>query len=117
MTGSGPRTQDYLEHILEAIERIQSYTRKIDLAAFLQNHLVQDGVIRNIEVIGEAANNVRKRAPEFAVLHPEVDWEAIYAMRNRIAHGYFQVDLDLVWKTLQNDLPKLEVEIRRLRLA
>lgn len=79
--------------------------------------MVQDAVIRNIEVVGEAANNIRKHAPDFAQQHAQVPWEVIYAMRNRVSHGYFRVDLDLVWKTVKIDLPELQIELRRLRLA
>ncbi len=55
--------------------------------------LIQDGVIRNIEILGETVNNIKKSAPDFADKHPEIPWVAIYAMRNRISHAYFQVDL------------------------
>lgn len=114
---SALRVQDYLDHILEAFARIQRYIDDLDGVAFLDNPLVQDAVIRNIEVIGEAANNIRRQTPEFALQHTHIPWEVIYAMRNRVAHGYFRVDLDLVWKTVTIDLPELAVEIQRLRSA
>ena len=112
---SALRVQNYLDHILEAVERIQQYTEHVDGVAFLDSSLIQDAVIRNIEVIGEAANNIRRHAPDFALQHPHVPWEAIYAMRNRVAHGYFRVDFELVWKTVTVDLPELTVAIQRLR--
>ena len=111
------RVQDYLDHILEAVERIQQYTEHLDGVAFLDNPLIQDAVIRNIEVIGEAANNIRRYAPGFALKYPHVPWEAIYAMRNRVSHGYFSVDFELVWKTVTVDLPELTIEIKKLRSA
>ena len=68
----------------------------------------------NIEVIGEAAKNVERADPVFAAEHPEIPLPVIYAMRNRISHGYFEVDLDVVWQTVQADLSALEQQIRGL---
>jgi uncharacterized protein with HEPN domain len=64
--------------------------------------------LRNIEIIGEAARNVERADPKFSAQHPDVPWAVIYAMRNRLSHGYFEVDLEIVWKTVRNDLPALE---------
>jgi uncharacterized protein with HEPN domain len=108
------RVADYLGHILEAIERIYRYTQDIDEVGFLENQMVQDAVLRNIENIGEAAKNIERTAPEFATRHAEVPWAVIYAMRNRISHGYFKVDLEIVWKMLERDLPELAEQIARL---
>ena len=69
--------------------------------------MVQDAVIRNIEIIGEAARNIERHDPEFAQKHAEIPWEDIYLMRNRVSHGYFSVDLAVVWKTVQRDIPEL----------
>lgn len=115
MTVQEPRLPEYLDHILEAIKRIRTYTEDIVESAFLEDTLVQDGVIRNIEVIGEAAKNVEQRYPEFSAKHPEVPWVLVYAMRNRVAHGYFKIDLEIVWRTIQDDLPELELQLMRLR--
>jgi uncharacterized protein with HEPN domain len=105
MTGDKQRLDDYLAHILEAIERIEHYVTDLDEMAFLNNLLVQDAVIRNFEIIGEASNNIEKRYPEFVRLHPELPLTSAYQMRNAMAHGYFKVDFELVWKTISNDLP------------
>ena len=91
-----PRLPDYLDHILEAIDRIQEYVEDIAEPEFLTNTLIQDAVIRNLEVIGEASKNIERRHPAFANQHPEIPWAIIYAMRNRMAHGYFKVDLEIV---------------------
>ncbi len=107
MTDDQPRLIDYLGHVVQAIERIASYTENMDQLAFLQMTLVQDAVIRNIEVIGEACNNIDKRFPQFAAGHPELPLSFAYRMRNVVAHGYFKVDLELVWKTISVDLPDL----------
>ena len=90
---------------LQAIERIQRYTEYIDETGFLHNDLVQDAVIRNVEIIGEAARNIARHYPEFAQKHAEIPWEDVYLMRNRVSHGYFSVAV--VWKTVQRDIPEL----------
>ncbi|SAI54550.1 Uncharacterized conserved protein [Bordetella ansorpii] len=79
--------------------------------AFLNNQLVQDAVIRNLEIIGEASNNVEKHYPDFAAVHPELPLSFAYQMRNAIAHGYFKVDFEIVWKTIHRDLPGLYSQI------
>ena len=78
------RVPDYLGHILKAIERIDRYTADMDEVAFLGSELVQDAVIRNIEIIGEASNNIQRVAPEFAAQHDEIPWLVMYTMRNRM---------------------------------
>lgn len=88
------RLADYLSHILEAIERIGRYTEDMDEVAFLKIDLVQDAVIRNFEIIGEASNNIEKHYPQFAANYPELPLASAYQMRNAVAHGYFNVDLE-----------------------
>ena len=71
-------------------------------------------MIRNIETIDEACNNIAKRFPEFADAHPELPLAIAYQMRNALAHGYFEVDLETVWRTLETDLPRLLLKVRAL---
>ena len=78
---------------------------------FLDSKLVQDAVIRNLEVIGEASRNIERVHPEFAAAHPELPLALANDMRNALAHGYFKVDLEIVWKTIQNNLPELHAQI------
>ena len=108
------RVTDYLGHMLEAMERIDRYTADMDEAAFLESELVQDAVIRNIEVIGEASNNILRTDPAFAAQHEDVPWLVMYTMRNRVAHGYDKVDLEIVWRTIARDLPGLYRQERAL---
>ena len=115
MTRTQQRLADYLAHILEAIERIGRYTDGMDEGAFLGNQLVQDAVIRNFEIIGEASNNIEKQYPEFAAAHPELPLSFAYQMRNAVAHGYFKVDFEIVWRTIRRDLPGLFVRIQLAR--
>ncbi|WP_332855755.1 HepT-like ribonuclease domain-containing protein [Duganella sp. S19_KUP01_CR8] len=80
----------------------------------MQNELVQDAVIRNLEILGEASNNIQKYHPEFVMQHPELPLAFAYQMRNAVVHGYFNVDYEIVWKTIQADLPALNEQIRNV---
>jgi uncharacterized protein with HEPN domain len=104
-----PRLIDYLKHVLNAIKRIDRYTADLTETAFLgrDNELIQDAVIRNFEIIGEASHNIEKRFPDFVTAHPDLPLLDAYDMRNALAHGYFRVDLEMVWSTARNDLPQL----------
>lgn len=116
-TSDNLRLADYLKHILQAIHRIQEYTSDIDEIAFLQDQRTQDAVIRNFEVIGEASNNINKRHPDFVDQHPEIPLVIAYEMRNALAHGYFKVDIPIVWRTIELDLPQLEEQVSRLQAS
>lgn len=108
------RLVDYLAHILQSIERINAYTEDMDEVKFLDNQMVQDAVIRNFEIIGEASNNIEKHYPEFSAAHPELTLSYAYQMRNAVAHGYFKVDFEVVWKTIHRDLPGLYQQVKRV---
>lgn len=114
MTRSPRRLPDYLGHISEAIERIQRYTDAIDESAFLNSEIIQDAVIRNFEVIGEACGNIARSHADFVAAHPELPVSVAYDMRNALSHGYFKVDLPIVWKTIQTDLRPLHQLVGRL---
>ena len=105
------RLRDYLGHILEAISQIQSYCEDIDEVSFLTNRMIQDAVIRNFEVIGEASKNVERVAPDFVAAHPDLPLAFAYDMRNLLAHGYYKVDVSVVWKTIERDLPHLQQQV------
>ena len=108
------RIPDYLGHILEAIERIHLYIEDMSEVAFLEDRKTQDAVIRNFEIIGEAAHNIERYHAQFASDHSDVPWAVVYTMRNRVSHGYFQVDLEIAWKTIHTDLPELYAQIHKL---
>jgi uncharacterized protein with HEPN domain len=108
------RIPDYLEHILEAIERIDRYLADTDEVAFLNDQKTQDAVVRNFEIIGEAAHNIESHHTAFAAANPDIPWAIIYAMRNRVAHGYFKVDFEIIWKTINSELPVLHAQIKHL---
>lgn len=116
MSRDPQRLPDYLGHILEAIERIQSYVEDVGEAGFLSSKIIQDAVIRNLEVIGEASRNIERTHPEFAAAHPEIPLALANDMRNALVHGYFKVDLKIVWNTIHCDLPGLRSQVQAARL-
>jgi uncharacterized protein with HEPN domain len=108
------RIPEYLQHILVAIDRATGYVSGLDIAAFRKDERTQDAVIRSIEIIGEAAKQVRSADLDFAKRHAHIPWELLYGMRNRIVHDYFEIDLTVVWQTVQLDLPVLRPQIATL---
>lgn len=99
------RLDEYLRHILQAVERVEVYTCDLSREDFMVNGLVQDAVLRNIEVVGEASHKIELLFPEFAAAHPELPLRSAYQMRNSVSHGYLDVDLLIVWNTAKVDLP------------
>ena len=108
------RVMDDLGHIVEAIDRIHRYAADLTEAVFLEDEKTQDAVVRNFELLGEAAHNIESHHAVFAQAHADVPWALMYTMRNRVAHGYFKVDYELVWKTIYADLPSLRSQVAAL---
>ena len=106
-----PRDLDYLQHILDAIARIEEYINDQSEEGFLADGMLQDAVIRNIEIIGEAANRLSK---SFVERHNVLPWVDIAGMRHRLIHGYFNVNLETVWRVIEKDLPELKGQIDAL---
>lgn len=109
------RTSDYIDHMLEAIRRILEYTARLSQAQFEATPIAIDAVVRNLEVMGEAARNVMLDAPDFVAAHPEIPWQAMYGTRNRISHGYYAINTDVIWQTIQRDLPELKTALSALK--
>jgi uncharacterized protein with HEPN domain len=101
------RDELYLRHIVEAVRKIRQYTEGFTLESFRGNTLVQDGVVRQLEIIGEASRMVSETTRK---AHPHIPWFEIAGMRNRLIHEYFGVDLAVVWKTVTEDLEILVEE-------
>ena len=102
--------RERLFHILEAMERIEKYAAKGE-KAFRDEELIQNWIIRNIQVIGEAA---RALSGEFREKHPQIPWSDIIAMRNVLVHDYFDIDLDIVWQVVIRDLPQLKSDLQNV---
>ena len=106
---------DYLDHMLEATTLARSYVEGLDKDDFLADKKTQQAVILNILVIGEASTQIVENHPDFAAQHPEIPWAKMRGMRNRMAHGYFDANLDIVWDTVQQALPELEAQLVQLQ--
>ena len=105
------RAQDYLEHILNALERIQRYTSGKSAGDFTADTLLQDAVLRNLGIIGEAAHRLLADSPDYAAKHPEIPLAKIYGTRNRITHAYEEVDIEIIWNLVAFDVPDLQPKI------
>jgi uncharacterized protein with HEPN domain len=105
------RARDYLGHMHDAVGHIQSYLAGKTLAEFLEDRLLQDGVARNIEILGEASKRMLDAVPDAVTKFPGIPFSAIYAMRNQLSHGYFSIDLELVWRVVEKDIPDLRNQL------
>ncbi|ACB84621.1 DUF86 domain-containing protein [Natranaerobius thermophilus] len=101
----------YLQDILKCIEKIESYVNNITYKAFSSNNMVQDAVIRNLEIIGEASKRIPEEVKENA---SHIEWRKIAGIRDVLIHDYAEVDLEIVWDVVQNKLPILKDGIKDL---
>ena len=108
------RLADYMQHMLEAVRLAHAYTEGMNKADFLQDKRTQQAVILNLLTLGEAATHIARLYPDFPEQHPQLPWKPMRGMRNRMALGYFDIDLNVVWDTVRNDLPPLEASIAGL---
>ncbi len=97
-----------LEHIIEAIDRLQTYAGQLSQEELDKDVLRYYGIVKNIEIIGEAARMI---TDDFKVLHPEVEWRSISDMRNFLVHEYFQVDSETVYSVIHNEIPELKEQV------
>jgi uncharacterized protein with HEPN domain len=101
----------YLQHIAEAIVKIESYTAGLTEDSFIKTPLVQDGVIRQFEIIGEATKHLSVGTRERA---DEIPWRVIAGMRDTLIHEYFGISMKMVWETVVHDVPLLKAEVQKL---
>jgi len=113
-TDKAGRIPDYLEHMLPAIGQIEKYCARLDHRTFMETDMAQDAVIRQFEIIGEAARKIITTDAEFTKRYPALELEAAYRMRNALAHGYETVNLRTVWDTVEQNLPTLKAEVIRV---
>lgn len=100
-----------LQHILDAISEIEEYTKGVSKAEFVNHSMMFNATLRQLEVIGEAANHI---SPELQLSHPEVLWARIIALRNLVVHEYFGVDDNTIWSILQINLPELKKQVAKI---
>ncbi len=98
------RDDAYLLDMLLAARKVQQFTQGMTWDQFRGDELLQNGVMRLIQIVGEAA---RKVSPEFKQAHPEIPWQGIIGMRNRLVHDYFRIESSRVWEVIEKDLPAL----------
>lgn len=101
------RLPDYIDHIQQAAADACTFVEGLNKTDFLEDKRTQQAVIMSLIIIGEAATKVMDNYAEFTQAHPGVPWRSMRNMRNRMAHGYFDIDLDVVWETTQAWLPGL----------
>lgn len=102
----------FVQDIINALHSISDYTAGLSYEDFARVKIVIDAVVRNLEIIGEAVNNLPKALLD---AHPEVPWSKYVGMRNRITHAYFGISLQIVWETVQEDLPVLKQAIEKIK--
>lgn len=102
----------FIQHMLDAISQIENYTNDIDYENFKNNKLRQDGVIRQMEILGEAAKRI---STEIKDKYSEVPWQDAAGMRDKLIHGYFGIDTQIVWNTIQNDIPNLKQKLLKIK--
>jgi uncharacterized protein with HEPN domain len=105
------RLADYLSHMLEAARLAREYVEGVVKADFLKDRRTQQAVVLNLITIGEAASRIVSDHSDFAAAHLEIPWAQMRGMRNRMAHGYFDIDLNIVWETVKSSLPELERQL------
>lgn len=108
------RLPDYLEHMLQAAANARVFVEGLAKDDFLADLKTQQAVVMSSLVIGEASSKIMDRYAEFATRYDQVPWRSMRGMRNRIAHGYFDINLDLVWDTLELALPELIMQLQEL---
>ncbi len=109
------RFKDYLGHMLDATHLALSYVEGLSKDDFIADRKTQQAVLLNLMIIGEAASQLGNECEDFVSRHPAIPWREMRGMRNRLAHGYFEVNLDVVWETIRTSLPELEQKLKAIK--
>lgn len=104
---SAQRLSELLRHIRQAADDACAFVAGMNRQTFLADKRTQQAVVLSLVIVGEAASRILQEHPGFAEQHPGVPWRSMKGMRNRLAHGYFDINLDLVWDTVTTELPRL----------
>ncbi len=102
----------YIDDVKEAVAKIEEYSKGLSFDKFKKNDLVIDAIVRNLGVLGEAAKNV---PTDFKEKYKDIPWRKIAGMRNIVVHEYFSVDSEILWKTIQQDIPELKKMINKIK--
>lgn len=113
---SGSRLSDYLDHMQQAAVDACGFVADMSKENFLADKRTQQAVILSLIIIGETATKVMDGYSEFSQAHAQVPWRNMRGMRNRIAHGYFDINLDVVWETVASAIPELLLHMPAVRL-
>lgn len=106
---------DLFGHIEEAANDACSFVKEMSKDEFESDKRTQQAVIFSLIVIGEAATKIMDQFPDLVLSNKDMPWRRMRGMRNRIAHGYFQIDLDIIWDTIKDDMPELIEQTRKAR--
>ncbi|HCF63973.1 MAG TPA: DUF86 domain-containing protein [Ferruginibacter sp.] len=100
-----------LLHILESIEEIEQYTSKANFSSFLENSMMRFACVKQMEIIGEAANNISEETKN---KFSKIQWRQIIGLRHILVHEYFGIDTNLIWQIIANDIPQLKESIQKV---
>ena len=101
--------EEYLRHILDETNYLIKSSKNLEEEKFSRNETLQKAFVRSLEILGEATKNLPK---EFTANHKEIDWKSIAGMRDRLIHGYFGIDYEIVWDVVKTEIPKLNQQIK-----
>jgi len=112
MTETEPGLQEYIDDILTAAEKIERFTEDMTYESFVADEKTVDAVLRNFEVMGEAAKNV---PPDVRQEYEEMPWTEMAGMRDKLIHGYATVDLEIIWTTVETEIPKIIPRLKEVQ--
>ncbi len=101
----------YIQHIIGAVTKIHEYLENTDQAKFSKNEMMYDAVVRNLEIVGEACSHLEE---EFRSSNPNIPWNQIIGMRNKLAHEYWDIDAEIVWQAATIEAPQLKKQLLEL---
>jgi len=101
----------YLQDIIDDIQKIEKYTKNLSFENFLIDELIQDGVLKNLIIIGEAVKNIPE---DIKIINSEIEWKKIAGLRDILIHSYFKINSRIIWDIISNKIPKLKIQLLKL---